>query len=298
MKSAGAAALPRAGPARGRARGRGRLGLDDPRLLRAPPARPRAERGHRPRLPRARRGRGGAARRRRVRRRARGVHGTRTRTGSSWWPRTRPTGCATWCAPRTRTCAAAGERHPRLRGDAPARAGGRGRPAARTPPRAALARARPWRASGKSVDEGDRRATRGARRRCRAATRRRSARTPATSTARPTPPTPAYEVARREHRDHTLLRELLELYGERYERGKRDRSALDFEDLELRRARPAAGDEGLREAVLGALRARAGRRVPGHEPRCRTSCSSCSRARTCSGSATRTSRSTASATPT
>ena len=39
-----------------------------------------------------------------------------------------------------------------------------------------------------------------------------------------------------------------------------------------------AGDEGLREAYAGALRARARGRVPGHEPRCRTSCSSCSRA--------------------
>ena len=41
----------------------------------------------------------------------------------------------------------------------------------------------------------------------------------------------AFEVAEREHRDHTMLRALLELYGERYER--LERSGLDFEDLEL-----------------------------------------------------------------
>ena len=58
----------------------------------------------------------------------------------------------------------------------------------------------------------------------------------------------AYEVAGREHRDHTMLRVLLELYGERYERGKRDRAALDFEDLELVTRDLLAGDEGLREA--------------------------------------------------
>ena len=58
----------------------------------------------------------------------------------------------------------------------------------------------------------------------------------------------AYEVAEREHRDHTMLRELLELYGERFERGKRDRAALDFEDLELVARDLLAGDEGLREA--------------------------------------------------
>jgi ATP-dependent exoDNAse (exonuclease V) beta subunit len=58
----------------------------------------------------------------------------------------------------------------------------------------------------------------------------------------------AVEVAEREHRDHTMLRVLLELYGERYARGKRDRAALDFEDLELVARDLLAGDEGLREA--------------------------------------------------
>jgi ATP-dependent helicase/nuclease subunit A len=40
-------------------------------------------------------------------------------------------------------------------------------------------------------------------------------------------------TARREYLDHTMLRVLLDLYGERYEAGKRRRSGLDFEDLEL-----------------------------------------------------------------
>jgi ATP-dependent helicase/nuclease subunit A len=57
-----------------------------------------------------------------------------------------------------------------------------------------------------------------------------------------------FEVAEREHRDHTMLRALLELYGERYERLKRDRSALDFEDLELIARDLLARDEGLRES--------------------------------------------------
>jgi ATP-dependent helicase/nuclease subunit A len=40
-------------------------------------------------------------------------------------------------------------------------------------------------------------------------------------------------TAQREYLDHTMLRVLLDLYGERYEAGKRRRSGLDFEDLEL-----------------------------------------------------------------
>lgn len=40
-------------------------------------------------------------------------------------------------------------------------------------------------------------------------------------------------AAHRQHLDHTLLRELLDRYGARYDALKRDRSALDFEDLEL-----------------------------------------------------------------
>jgi len=57
-----------------------------------------------------------------------------------------------------------------------------------------------------------------------------------------------FEVAKREHRDHTMLRALLALYGERYERLKRERSGLDFEDLELITRDLLSEHEGLREA--------------------------------------------------
>ena len=85
-------------------------------------------------------------------------------------------------------------------------------------------------------------------------------------------------TAQREYLDHTMLRVLLDLYGERYEEGKRRRSGLDFEDLELiardllaaesdrsgaARALPHGRAAG---AVRRALRARPGRRVPGHQP--------------------------------
>jgi ATP-dependent helicase/nuclease subunit A len=56
------------------------------------------------------------------------------------------------------------------------------------------------------------------------------------------------ELAEREHRDHTMLRVLLELHGQRYEGAKRERSGLDFEDLELVTRDLLRGDEGLREA--------------------------------------------------
>ncbi len=52
--------------------------------------------------------------------------------------------------------------------------------------------------------------------------------------------------AARQYRDHTMLRVLLELFDERYEQGKRARSGLDFEDLELIARDLLAGDEGLR----------------------------------------------------
>jgi ATP-dependent exoDNAse (exonuclease V) beta subunit len=57
-------------------------------------------------------------------------------------------------------------------------------------------------------------------------------------------------LAVREARDHALLRSLLELYASEYEEGKRARSALDFEDLELI-ARDLLTDDGLREAYAG-----------------------------------------------
>ena len=59
------------------------------------------------------------------------------------------------------------------------------------------------------------------------------------------------ELARRDWRDHTLLRELLVLHGQRYEQLKRQRSGLDFEDLELG-ARDLLRDQpGVREAYAG-----------------------------------------------
>ncbi len=54
-------------------------------------------------------------------------------------------------------------------------------------------------------------------------------------------------TARREYLDHTMLRVLLDLYGERYEAGKRRRSGLDFEDLELIARDLLASHAGLRE---------------------------------------------------
>ena len=49
-----------------------------------------------------------------------------------------------------------------------------------------------------------------------------------------------------EYLDQVLLRELIELYGDRYSGLKRDRSGLDFDDLELLTRDLLAGDEGLR----------------------------------------------------
>ena len=43
----------------------------------------------------------------------------------------------------------------------------------------------------------------------------------------------ALTTHQREYEDHSLLRDLLRSYGERYDRLKRDRSGLDFDDLEL-----------------------------------------------------------------
>ena len=54
-------------------------------------------------------------------------------------------------------------------------------------------------------------------------------------------------TAQREYRDHSLLRILLDLYGMQYERGKRARSALDFEDLELFARDLLERDDGLRQ---------------------------------------------------
>ena len=156
-----------------------------------------------------------------------------------------PDGCATWCAPPTRTCAAAGERHPRLEETLPPVPAGEARAARGRRARRAGRAGRGGRAA-KSVEKAiaaieeraplPRRQREGALHD--ACDEYRDAHAAHT----------AYEVAEREHRDHTMLRALLELYGDRYDRGKRDRSALDFEDLELVARDLLAGDEGLREA--------------------------------------------------
>jgi ATP-dependent exoDNAse (exonuclease V) beta subunit len=49
-----------------------------------------------------------------------------------------------------------------------------------------------------------------------------------------------------EYLDHVLLRELIQLHGTRYARLKRDRSGLDFDDLELLARDLLRDDEGLR----------------------------------------------------
>ena len=54
-----------------------------------------------------------------------------------------------------------------------------------------------------------------------------------TPTRRRSPPTSRSCAAQRQYLDRKLLRELLALFGAHYERLKRERSGLDFEDLEL-----------------------------------------------------------------
>jgi len=54
-------------------------------------------------------------------------------------------------------------------------------------------------------------------------------------------------VEQHEHRVHEMLRALLALYDDRYERLKRNRAGLDFEDLELIARDLLAGERGLRE---------------------------------------------------
>ncbi|HWH44581.1 MAG TPA: UvrD-helicase domain-containing protein [Thermoleophilaceae bacterium] len=58
----------------------------------------------------------------------------------------------------------------------------------------------------------------------------------------------ALQEGRAAHADYLLMRDLLRLYGESYERLKDDRSGLDFSDLELLARDLLAGSEELREA--------------------------------------------------
>jgi ATP-dependent helicase/nuclease subunit A len=61
----------------------------------------------------------------------------------------------------------------------------------------------------------------------------------------------AHCLRTREYLDHVLLRELLALHGGHYEALKRDRSALDFDDLELLARDLLRDEQGLREHYAG-----------------------------------------------
>ena len=94
------------------------------------------------------------------------------------------------------------------------------------------------------------------------------------------------------------LRSLVEGFGGRYERLKAERSALDFEDLQLRAVELLAGSETPAGALPRAVPAPDGRRVPGHQRAPAPPDPAASRpGHACSWSATSSSRSTASATP-
>ena len=67
-------------------------------------------------------------------------------------------------------------------------------------------------------------------------------------------------------RDRELLQELLAGFAAAYAAAKERESALDFEDLQLARARPAARARGDRQPEQLRFRVDHGRRVPGHEP--------------------------------
>ena len=163
---------------------------------------------------------------------------------------TRPTGCATWCAPPTRTCAAAASGARAARGR-----GARGRRASASGSR--RRRARRWPSSAGPADrqrrgEGDRAASSAAWRSWSGSAGDQPAAPDAfeelelqggNAKALATAACDEYREALaayaalcvdpRARANHALLRVLLELYGDRYERLKRARSALDFEDLEL-----------------------------------------------------------------
>ena len=66
--------------------------------------------------------------------------------------------------------------------------------------------------------------------------------------------------------DRALLEELLNGFAAQYQAAKDRESVLDFEDLQLRRARPAACERGHPHARAAPLPLDHGGRVPGHEP--------------------------------
>ena len=249
-------------PPRG-ACGRGRLDLDDPRLLRARPARPRAQRRHRPRLPRARRARGGADRRRRLRRRAPGVHGHRSRApgdgGRLHAGRAARHGPHRLLAPAqpggaAATAGGAARAPPGRRAGAPER--GRRRARLRE-----LGAAGGGASVGRAIDEARalRRPARArARRRAGGAGRARGAvvrpqrqgalhRRPASSTATRWPPTPRSAASTRSTATTACCARCSSSTASATSSGKRARSALDFEDLELLARDLLAEHDGLRQ---------------------------------------------------
>ena len=259
------------------------MDLHDPRALLADSARTRAQRRHRPGLPGARPARGRPARARGVRRRARGVHGRRGRPRAHRDGRraTRPTSCATWSAPPTRTCAAAGSGGRALEPTVPPLPAGE-RERLEEAARVALAELGNGAATATvagaierleaALDllaklDDDRLPDAGELKGLELKGRAKALSTEACEDYRTAyAEFRSFVLARLEQRDHTMLSGLLELYGERYERAKRERSGLDFEDLELVSRDLLAADDRPARGLRGALRARARRRVPGHEP--------------------------------
>ena len=109
----------------------------------------------------------------------------------------------------------------------------------------------------------------------------------------------AYCAHYREYIDHVLLRELMTLHDDHYAALKRDRSGLDFDDLELRGTRPAATPT--RASATSTADRFAHVMVDEFQdtnPLQNEMLDAARRATTCSASATSASRSTASATPT
>ena len=100
-------------------------------------------------------------------------------------------------------------------------------------------------------------------------------------------------------RARAALERLLERFGDRYDELKEERSALDFQDLELRALALLRDSPSLR-GLARSLLAPDGRRVPGHQQRPARVDRAARRPRDAGAawSATRTSRSTDSATPT
>ena len=312
----GAQAAAGAGRARAGARGRGGVDLDHPRLLRAGAAHARPGRGAGPRLPRAGRAGGRAAGHRRVRPRA-----GATSSGTAEDP-----GRLALLAAYTpdRLADMVRTAHAHLRSRASAARGCRRSP----PPRDAGQREALSRGHRPGAGRAGRRTTpsrpsapapgSSAARPCWRPWRRTRWPSPATWTSWASSPPPRSSRARRcaglprglrglrrllpragaSTTTTSLLRELMARYDEHYDALKRERSGLDFDDLELVARDLLAGARGRARAVPRALHARDGRRVPGHQPAAERAAGAAGGATTCSGSATSASRSTASATPT